>query len=374
MRLGGDGEPGGDTGAARGCVGEEGVEESAQGGGDGRVGDGDGDGAGGDVRPPALPCGVATCASASRKAGSSLSRLDELGAAPAIAAPCALAYVSRSSAGGRPADLAGGLGGAVLLLPTMTEQQSELAYLKSLVNQLNAKISSLENNLAQNANDGVRMVLVGPPGAGKGTQAPKILERFQNMVCHLATGDLLRGQVKQGTELGKQAKTIMDQGGLVSDEIMVNMIKDQLETNRACQKGFILDGFPRTTPQAEKLDQMLAARQQRLDHVIELQIPDALLISRIVGRLVHPASGRSYHTEFNPPKKAMTDDVTGEPLVHRSDDNEATLSKRLATYHQQTTPVTDYYKKRGIWAPVDATVAPSAVWQSISAIFDSKRA
>ena len=218
------------------------------------------------------------------------------------------------------------------------------------------------------------MVLVGPPGAGKGTQAPKILERFQNLVCHLATGDLLRAQVSQGTQLGKEAKQIMDQGGLVSDEIMVGMIKDQLENNAQCKRGFILDGFPRTTTQAEKLDQMLEARKQQLDHVIELQIPDSLLISRIVGRLVHPASGRSYHTEFNPPKKAMTDDITGEPLVHRSDDNEATLSKRLGTYHQQTTPVTDYYKKHGIWAPVDATRSPGAVWQSIAAIFDSKRA
>ncbi|WFC96427.1 adenylate kinase [Malassezia brasiliensis] len=320
----------------------------------------------------------------------------------------------------------------------MTEQNSELQYLKSLVNQLNAKIQALENDLVkdfdslkgqgvqdarklgadvsqgvnQASNDvagglnklgnnvsqgvsrigseiaqgaqrltgkasqdaeGVRMVLVGPPGAGKGTQAPKILERFNNMVCHLATGDLLRAQVAQGTELGKQAKKIMDQGGLVSDEIMVGMIKNQLETNKQCKKGFILDGFPRTTTQAEKLDQMLESRKQQLDTVMELQIPDSLLISRIVGRLVHPASGRSYHTEFNPPKKAMTDDVTGEPLVHRSDDNEATLSKRLATYHQQTTPVTDYYKKHGIWVPIDATRSPSAVWQSISAIFDSKR-
>ena len=139
------------------------------------------------------------------------------------------------------------------------------------------------------------MILIGPPGAGKGTQAPKILERFNNLVCHLATGDLLREQVAKGTELGKAAKTIMDQGALVSDEIMVGMIKAQLETNEACKKGFILDGFPRTTPQAEKLDQMLSERKQKLDHVIELQIPDQLLISRITGRLIHPGSGRSYH-------------------------------------------------------------------------------
>lgn len=115
---------------------------------------------------------------------------------------------------------------------------------------------------------------------------------------------------------------------------------------------------------------MLRERQQKLDHVVELQIPDELLISRITGRLIHPASGRSYHKLFNPPKKPMTDDVTGEPLVQRSDDNEEALRKRLATYHKQTTAVTDYYKKFGIWSPVDATQSPSAVWHSISAIFN----
>lgn len=249
---------------------------------------------------------------------------------------------------------------------------TELTYLKSLVNELNEKIAVLEGK--QPKKEGVRMILIGPPGAGKGTQAPKILERFQNMVCHLATGDLLRQQVSLGTELGKSAKKIMDQGGLVSDEIMINMIKDQLENNRACSKGFILDGFPRTTPQAEKLDQMLEQRHQKLDHVVELQIPDQLLISRITGRLVHPGSGRSYHKEFNPPKKPMTDDLTGEPLVQRSDDNEEALKKRLVSYHKQTTAVTEYYKKHGIWSPIDATQAPGTVWHSISAIFDGAKA
>lgn len=246
---------------------------------------------------------------------------------------------------------------------------TELSYLKSLVNELNEKIAVLEGKAP--ANEGVRMVLVGPPCAGKGTQAPKILERFQNMVCHLATGDLLRQQVAMGTDLGKQAKKIMDQGALVSDEIMVGMIKDQLETNRSCKKGFILDGFPRTTPQAEKLDQMLSDRKQKLDHVIELQIPDELLISRITGRLIHPGSGRSYHKIFSPPKQPMKDDITGEPLVQRSDDNEEALRKRLVTYHKQTTAVTDYYKKHGIWSPIDATQSPNTVWQSISAIFNN---
>lgn len=257
---------------------------------------------------------------------------------------------------------------------------TELSYLKSLVAQLNDKISQLESkassavsSITGSSPTGVRMILIGPPGAGKGTQAPKILEKFNNCVCHLATGDMLREQVAKQTELGKMAKKIMDQGGLVSDDIMVSMIKDQLETNPSCKGGFILDGFPRTTPQAEKLDGMLRAKNQQLDHAVELKINDNLLISRITGRLVHPASGRSYHKEFNPPKKPMTDDVTGEPLIQRSDDNAETLKKRLATYHAQTAAVTDYYRKQGIWSPVDASQAPKVVWQSINAIFESKK-
>lgn len=265
-----------------------------------------------------------------------------------------------------------------------SSSSTELSYLKSLVSQLNDKIAQLESKAssavasvtggASSTTEGVRMILIGPPGAGKGTQAPKILEKFNNCVCHLATGDMLREQVSKQTELGKMAKKIMDAGGLVSDDIMVSMIKDQLETNPACKAGFILDGFPRTTPQAEKLDGMLNEKKQKLDHAIELKINDNLLISRITGRLIHPASGRSYHKEFNPPKKPMTDDVTGEPLIQRSDDNAETLKKRLATYHAQTTAVTDYYRKKGIWAPVDASQSPKVVWQSISAIFDSKKA
>lgn len=209
----------------------------------------------------------------------------------------------------------------------------------------------------------LRMVLIGPPGAGKGTQAPKLKERF--CACHLATGDMLRSQVAKQTELGKQAKTIMDQGGLVSDEIMVNMIKDELSNNPDCQKGFILDGFPRTIPQAEKLDSMLSEKKTPLEKAVELKIDDQLLVDRITGRLVHPASGRSYHKIFNPPKVEGKDDVTGEPLVQRSDDNADALKKRLTTYHQQTEPIVEYYKKTGIWAGVDAAKPPRNVWRQI---------
>lgn len=137
---------------------------------------------------------------------------------------------------------------------------------------------------------------------------------------------------------------------------------------------FILDGFPRTVPQAEGLDKMLRERKQSLQHAVELQIDDELLVSRITGRLVHPASGRSYHTTFNPPKVSMTDDVTGEPLIQRSDDNAEALKKRLATYHKQTSPVVDYYRKTGIWKAIDASQQPNQVWKSLLAIFDGDKA
>lgn len=137
---------------------------------------------------------------------------------------------------------------------------------------------------------------------------------------------------------------------------------------------FILDGFPRTVAQAEKLDEMLEDRSQKLMHAIELQIDDSLLVSRITGRLIHPASGRSYHKIFNPPKVAMKDDITGEPLIQRSDDNENTLKKRLETYHKQTTPVVSYYQKTGIWTGIDASQEPGQVWKSLLNVFNSKPA
>jgi adenylate kinase len=176
---------------------------------------------------------------------------------------------------------------------------------------------------------------------------------------------MLRSQVSKGTELGKEAKKIMDAGGLVSDEIMVGMIQSELKNNPECKNGFILDGFPRTIPQAEKLDSMLNDMQKPLQKAIELKIDDELLVARITGRLVHPSSGRSYHKLFNPPKKDMTDDITGEPLVQRSDDNVDALKKRLSTYHQQTEPIVDYYKKTGIWSGVDASQSPKTVWTDI---------
>jgi len=247
----------------------------------------------------------------------------------------------------------------------------ELEYLKGLVAQLNLKIHALEEKaksaVPKTPAQQLRTILIGPPGAGKGTQAPRIRDEY--CVCHLATGDMLREQIAKKTPLGSMAKKIIDAGELVSDDIVVGMIKDQLENNKACKNGFVLDGFPRTIPQAEKLDSMLETRKEKLDSVVQLEIEDQLLISRITGRLIHPASGRSYHREFQPPKTPMTDDVTGEPLVQRPDDNVDTLTKRLVTYHTQTGPVVDYYRKKGLWTGIDAAQSPSVVWDNISKAF-----
>jgi len=184
----------------------------------------------------------------------------------------------------------------------------------------------------------MRLILLGPPGAGKGTQAQFIREKFG--IPQISTGDMLRAAVKAGTPLGVAAKKVMDAGQLVSDDIIIGLVKERLK-EPDCRRGYLFDGFPRTIPQAEA---MMTANVA-LDFVLEIDVPDEEIITRMSGRRVHPASGRTYHVKFNPPKAEGKDDVTGEPLVQRDDDKEATVRNRLEVYRKQTRPLVDYYSK-----------------------------
>jgi len=178
---------------------------------------------------------------------------------------------------------------------------------------------------------------------------------------------LLRAAVAQGTDLGKQAKSIMDAGQLVPDDLVIEMIKQEL---KKCTYGWILDGFPRTLAQAEKLQALLQLENKKLDQAFEFKMDDKLLINRITGRRIHPASGRTYHVEFSPPKVEGKDDITGEPLIQRSDDNEEALKKRLESYHKQTTPVVSYYQKLGLLTTLEAKESPKAVWAQIAKVLN----
>lgn len=197
----------------------------------------------------------------------------------------------------------------------------------------------------------MRLILLGGPGAGKGTQANYIKEKYQ--IPQISTGDMLRAAVKAGTSLGLAAKEIMDAGGLVSDEIIINLVKERIQASD-CRNGFLFDGFPRTLPQAEAMKQAGV----KIDYVVEIAVEDEEIVKRMSGRRAHLASGRTYHVIFNPPKVAGKDDLTGEDLVQRDDDQEETVRKRLEIYHAQTAPLVHYYAD---WAATGDADAPKCV-------------
>jgi len=194
----------------------------------------------------------------------------------------------------------------------------------------------------------MRLILLGAPGAGKGTQATFVIQKYG--IPQISTGDMLRAAVKAGTRMGLEAKKFMDAGALVPDEVIIGLVKDRIE-QPDCANGFLFDGFPRTIPQAEAMKQAGVD----LDYVVEVDVDDAEIVRRLSGRRVHLASGRTYHLQFNPPKVAGKDDVTGEALIQRDDDKEDTVQKRLQVYHSQTKPLVEYYSS---WAAKGDTGAP----------------
>ncbi|MBU2869475.1 adenylate kinase [Colwellia sp. E2M01] len=210
----------------------------------------------------------------------------------------------------------------------------------------------------------MRIVLLGAPGAGKGTQAQFLMEKFG--IPQISTGDMLRAAIKAGTELGKQAKAVMDAGQLVSDELIIGLVKERVAEDD-CKPGFLLDGFPRTIPQADAMKENGIA----VDHVLEFDVPDEEIVKRMAGRRVHSGSGRTYHIVYNPPKVEGKDDVTGDDLSIRPDDEESTVKKRLAIYHEQTKPLVDFYKAEAdagncSYLTVDGTQAVEAVNELLS--------
>ena len=191
----------------------------------------------------------------------------------------------------------------------------------------------------------MKILLLGPPGGGKGTQAKFLIQKYD--IPQISTGDMLRENIKNNSKLGIEAKTFMDSGELVPDELIINMMKIRLKEDD-CINGYILDGFPRTLSQAKGLDILLENLNQNLDHVIVINVDDQIIIKRMSGRRIHPGSGRTYHTIFNPPQIENKDDVTGEDLIIRPDDQEDTVKNRLNIYHDQTKPLINYYQNKGI--------------------------
>ena len=208
----------------------------------------------------------------------------------------------------------------------------------------------------------MKIIMLGAPGAGKGTQAKKIAAKYD--IPHISTGDIFRANIKEGTELGKKAKTYMDQGLLVPDELVVDLVVDRLQ-QADCEKGYVLDGFPRTIPQAESLDAALAKLGEKMDYAIDVDVPDENIVNRMGGRRACVGCGATYHVVYNPTKTEGICDTCGEALILRDDDKPETVQKRLDVYHQQTQPLIDYYKKADILKTVDGTVDMEDVFNAI---------
>lgn len=211
----------------------------------------------------------------------------------------------------------------------------------------------------------MKIVMLGAPGAGKGTQAKKIAAKYN--IPHVSTGDIFRANIKGGTELGKEAKSYMDAGKLVPDELTVRILLDRV-SEEDCRNGYVLDGFPRTIPQAEVLDKELSKAGEKIDYAINVEVPDEDIIGRMSGRRGCPKCGASYHLKYIPPKKEGICDACGSELVLRDDDKPETVKKRLKVYHDQTQPLIDYYKKQGALKEVDGTVDPEDVFKAITDI------
>ncbi len=208
----------------------------------------------------------------------------------------------------------------------------------------------------------MKIIMLGAPGAGKGTQAKKIAAKYG--VPHISTGDIFRANIKEGTELGKKAKTYMDQGLLVPDELVVDLVADRLSWED-CTNGYVLDGFPRTIPQAESLDAVLAKKGEKMEYAIDVDVPDENIVNRMGGRRACVGCGATYHVVYNPTKTEGICDACGEKLILRDDDKPETVQKRLDVYHQQTQPLIDYYSKAGILKTVDGTVDMEEVFKAI---------
>ena len=208
----------------------------------------------------------------------------------------------------------------------------------------------------------MKIIMLGAPGAGKGTQAKKIADLCK--VPHISTGDIFRANIKQGTELGKKAKTYMDAGELVPDELVCDLVVDRIQQDD-CTEGFILDGFPRTIPQAEALTNALNAIEQKMEYALNIDVPDENIIHRMAGRRACVGCGATYHVEFNPPKVQDVCDVCGEELILRDDDKPETVTNRLNVYHEQTKPLIDYYEKQGIVHTIDGTQTMDQVFSDI---------